>query len=307
MKFLITITMLLPSIASACLWLSGTTLEGNHVNLEIHNKAQQLERALEGSPEEKIRNLIRLNAYKRSQNYIDAEILALEALADADYKKAISILKNAAEKSPNSYSIAANLGTAYELDGNLEQALHWIKESIRMNSDSHYGTEWLHVAILEAKIGIQQSKGYKDFLSIPERFDDSTKFSIADKSYTVDEISDALFYQLNERMVFVKPEEPIVADLLFDFALILANTATLETAVSVLKLSDQYGYPSKAEINRLIDEYEKVILIRKAKPYIWGSLSLFCLIAVLVYAYQRKWFFISSVDYKKHKAANSVS
>jgi hypothetical protein len=52
--------------------------------------------------------------------------------------------------------VAANLGTALELLGNKEEALHWIREGIRRNPQSHEGTEWLHAKILEAKIAAQK-------------------------------------------------------------------------------------------------------------------------------------------------------
>jgi len=45
-----------------------------------------------------------------------------------------------------------DLGTAYELAGKNEPALRWIREGLRRNPNSHKGTEWLHVKILEAKI-----------------------------------------------------------------------------------------------------------------------------------------------------------
>ena len=43
-------------------------------------------------------------------------------------------------------------GSSVQHIGDNEQALHWISEGIRLNKDSHWGTEWLHVKILEAKI-----------------------------------------------------------------------------------------------------------------------------------------------------------
>ena len=53
---------------------------------------------------------------------------------------------------PGHHETAANLGTALELAGHDAPALQWIRIGIRRNADEHYGSEWLHVRILEAKI-----------------------------------------------------------------------------------------------------------------------------------------------------------
>ncbi len=57
---------------------------------------------------------------------------------------------------PNDYSIIANLGTAYELTGNDEKALELIRKAVAINPNSHYNSEWIHVRILEEKVGKKQ-------------------------------------------------------------------------------------------------------------------------------------------------------
>lgn len=70
------------------------------------------------------------------------------------------ILENLLEKHPNEYNIHANLGTVYELQGNNDKALKHIKKGYELNPDSHYGSEWIHIRILESKIA---SEGNKDW------------------------------------------------------------------------------------------------------------------------------------------------
>ena len=72
-------------------------------------------------------------------------------------KEAIELLEELEKKSPGQYAVAANLGTAYELNGDNRKALEWIKKGVERNPESHFGTEWLHVKILEAKIAIEQN------------------------------------------------------------------------------------------------------------------------------------------------------
>jgi len=52
---------------------------------------------------------------------------------------------------PGLYATAANLGTAYELLGNVDSAYYWIEEDMRRNPQGHEGSEWMHLCILSAK------------------------------------------------------------------------------------------------------------------------------------------------------------
>src|SRR6185503_7493595 len=58
------------------------------------------------------------------------------------------------------YVVAANLGTAYELHGDLVAARRWIAEAIRRNPYSHEGTEWLHVLILDARMALAKDPNW---------------------------------------------------------------------------------------------------------------------------------------------------
>src|SRR4029077_1629809 len=75
-------------------------------------------------------------------------------------KEAVELLQSLEKEQPGTYIVAANLGTALELLGNNEEALHWIREGIRRNPQSHEGTEWLHAKIIEAKIAQEKDPNY---------------------------------------------------------------------------------------------------------------------------------------------------
>jgi tetratricopeptide (TPR) repeat protein len=163
-------------------------------------------------------------------------------------KEAITILEELERKKPGQYATAANLGTAYELNGENEKALKWIKEGFRRNSEGHSGTEWLHVKILEAKIRMANESGTFEPNSVLDiRFDQRPELS---GWYTTDhlgqrkslkEIEEALAYQLHERLEFVKPPEPVVADLLADLSKVLALTREPADAEAVYELAKSYG------------------------------------------------------------------
>lgn len=91
-------------------------------------------------------------AMKADANYQDVSNYA-EALAHLGRaKEAVLLLEPLAQKMPKEYGVIANLGTAYELDGQNERALKYISQSMDLNPRSHQETEWVLVKILEAKI-----------------------------------------------------------------------------------------------------------------------------------------------------------
>jgi len=64
----------------------------------------------------------------------------------------LSILRPLIKLYPTEYNVVANLGTAFELKGKLDSALILIRKGYELNPDSHRGSEWIHIKILEAKI-----------------------------------------------------------------------------------------------------------------------------------------------------------
>lgn len=68
------------------------------------------------------------------------------------YNEAKAVFGHIEKLQPGRYATAANSGTVYELLGQNDSALYWIKRAVQIDPTSHYGSEWLHVKILEAKI-----------------------------------------------------------------------------------------------------------------------------------------------------------
>lgn len=62
-------------------------------------------------------------------------------------------------------------------------------------------------------------------------------------------ILEALYFQLGERLLFVKPKDPVVADLLYCLATIEAKTRILEPAVELLAMAREYGYHDVATLD----------------------------------------------------------
>ena len=129
---------------------------------------------------------------------------AVDLIIQGELIQAIEQLHAVEKALPGRYETAANLGTAYELRGQIAEAMHWIKRGIEINPNAHDGTEWLHYAILRAKDEVAKDATWL------------TKHSVIEADYKdQDRAIKALNYQLAERTQLVKPPNDIVADLYY--------------------------------------------------------------------------------------------
>lgn len=165
------------------------------------------------------------------------------------YKEAIALYLEIERTEPNRYSTASNIGTAYELFGQNENALKWIKKAVELDPKSHHNSEWIHVKILEAKIKGEQFYT-TSFLLNTEFGSDSLPNSQMSKQQLRD-LFDALYYQLNERISFVKPREKIVAQLLFDLGNIAFLLDRYFEAAAIYEQAKLFGYTGQIIEQRL--------------------------------------------------------
>jgi tetratricopeptide (TPR) repeat protein len=199
-----------------------------------------------------------LAAYKRSDSleYYSDYAAALTYLGH--YKKAKSIYEEIEQLSPNLYTTASNLGTIYELIGKPDSALIWLKKSIELNPESHSGSEWIHIKILEYQLSESQDIRVS-ILGLD--FGNSERPSNPNK-YELTELKNHIWHQLEERTTFVKPQNEIVGNIYFDLGNILAQTRDVQAALESYEAAKEYGYESELMIRR-IDEFNK--LAKKAE------------------------------------------
>jgi hypothetical protein len=173
---------------------------------------------------------------------------AVRMVLAGERKKGIAELKKLAAAEPNSYSIAANLGTSYELDGQDAEALKWIKRSIEINPLSHGGTEWVHVLILEAKLMKGRDAAVSPLIPLPNKeLTEDMVIDVGGEQRTLPQILDALVYQLQERMTLVKPKDAIVAEMLSTVSRIEGELRTPEQGLLLLRMAQTYGAESHFE------------------------------------------------------------
>lgn len=236
------------------------------------------------------------------------EAEALELIYARDHAAALALLQKAESTAPGDYSIAANLGTACELVGDNAGALRWITEAMRRNPASHRGTEWVHVLVLKAKLhdaALPASVPRPPLLEVPGRLAAASPLTIEGVARPAGEVRDAIFYQLHERMVFVKPPDPYVADLLFALARLNANLVNIESAAGLLTLAQDYGYSNAARVDALREDLHRARLKSNLFTAAYWIAGLGVLVVLLVHARRRKWFFLTRAAYDAHRAAEA--
>jgi|GEM_PF-2745871 len=177
--------------------------------------------------------------------------------------EAIPILVALEKKIPGLYATAANLGTAYELVGDVPNALVWIRAGVARNPQSHRGTEWLHLAILVTKRTLQTDANWLATHSVLD----------AEAPRSAEETVRAIEYQLNERLHFVGPSDPIICDLFYQAAVRLNDPALQGRRNDYLQQSLRFGDLRKTLIDRLdVHEIEAAGLnARKIIPGLEGK------------------------------------
>lgn len=182
--------------------------------------------------------------YRQSGKLEDYSDLGALLVFTGQYSKAKPIFLEIEQKSPGLYETAANLGTVYELLGNNDSALYWIKKAVEINPKSHEGSEWIHVKILEMKVKAKGDVNYlrtHSILSLDFGNDDIPENKTG---LNLEMLRLQLYYQLSERMSFVKPKDPVIAQLLFDLGNVCSMTTDVKSGLQVFLSAKAYGYTS---------------------------------------------------------------
>jgi tetratricopeptide (TPR) repeat protein len=254
-----------------CLWLYGTDPEGNSKTFnggiigndqlvyEAHHPDESRER------------------WKRNVKYFEANTSPWDYKAQNDYAvhvirlgeahRAIEMLKSIEKKLPGLYATAANLGTGYELAGDNERALKWIKEAIRRNPKSHGGTEWVHVRILEAKLKLEKDPKWLESHSVMaldfgQELMPHAPPAVVDylgNKHDPKNTEDAIRHQLEERIALVPPPEPIVGDLLADLGSLAILDGVVEKALPVYELALEYHMPRPDLTRKRIEHFKQLV------------------------------------------------
>lgn len=261
--------------AHACINAIGTDNRG-HKFEPMFDVGDDLARSLARDKAENywLRNAVKITADARKDPDLKhLTDLAIVLVHQGQHAHAIRLLLSLEKRYPGRHETAGNLGTALELAGHDAVALKWIRIGIHRNVREHYGTEWLHARILEAKLATASQPGYLTDHSIAGlHFEDSLVPPLSSKMPNGNdgtplhpwEVNLALNYQLHERLQFVDPPDPVVANLLGDWATLNLAGGPIETAGVLYPLALQYGLPGNPLITAR-QRYIRQMLARSKK------------------------------------------
>lgn len=198
------------------------------------------------------RKLIQLQ--KKLRNKADFKLLSdygLYLVKGGKVSEALIVFEALAKAHPDEYSIIANLGTTYELSGQNEKALAYIRKGLKINPNSHGGSEWIHVKVLLAKIELSKNPNYLNNQSV---------LNLSAKQKESEKIRNQLYTQLRERFPFCKGPDPIMADLFVDLGDCYAQSISFEHAKGLYQIAKIYYQSPKKEIDEKIEAIRKLRL-----------------------------------------------
>lgn len=212
-----------------------------------------------------------------AKTYKDSSDFAVVLAKRGYVYRALNILETIAKRMPDDYTIAANLGTCYELVGKNEAALAWIKKGIRINPKSHRGSEWVHVKILEAKIALAKDAGWLASHKVldlpgqvaPVKADPDKKGGHRDEaSQKFDSLERHVIYQLKERLPFMTPPDAIMAAVLKELAYYEEQSA-IEVSIMHYTYAQEYAGGSDSDLKQRIrtmnNRFDSLIQVARKK------------------------------------------
>ncbi len=298
----IRLLLLLPMPCFGCLNIAGTDIHGHSTSSGGDTYVgRRLREAMASDP----RKMTAKEIFGRSDSEVgQEESVAVDKIYAGETAAAIELLIALETKHPGNATTAANLGTAYELAGDNRNALKWINLGIERNPGEHQGTEWLHSLILEAKIAAAKHPDQplpQRLIPLPSSFSSTDAVRIQGKSRGIAEIEHALQHQLRERLVFVKPKDVYVADLIYSLAIITANVGSLEPSVDLLELAETYGFVEAPLLQTQKRQWQSLVWWSMFKKWSLRTLIGVGFIWFLWFSYRNKWFFLRRSDYLAHQ------
>ncbi len=173
-----------------------------------------------------------------NKNNIAVTLIKLGRLDEAE--KILLALK---KETPDNYYVTVNLGTLYELQGRNKEALQFIKKALAIDPESHGGSEWFHVKVLEFKL-----KNIPDANIPNQNILDLAQFNPKGTDIAAD-----INYQLQERIPFTPAPNSMMAKILQEFADYLADSVSIKAAYLFYEMGMDYDRQNVLQLDKKRD------------------------------------------------------
>jgi tetratricopeptide (TPR) repeat protein len=195
-----------------------------------------------------------LNTYKKTKDLDYLSDVGYVLIIQGKYKEALNMYLNIEKLKPYRYTTASNIGTLYELIGDNKNAIKWIKKAFAINPKSHSESEWIHIKILETKISNNKNINGESIIGTSFGKETIPKTKLDKKQR--DKLIKALYYQLNERVTFIKPNDEIIGALLFELGSLVMINKDLNSSRIIFSKSLEYGNTNPLLANRFLKVIE---------------------------------------------------
>lgn len=177
------------------------------------------------------------------------------------FDEALGLAKWLNHKHPNEYQVVSNLGTLYEITGNLDSAYFYIHKGLKLNPDSHDGSEWVHLAILKAKKNIQQDPGWLLNNKVLNVNVTDTVETYSDQQIAIMDSIWQISFQMKERIPFTPDKDLLMASVMIELGEMLELHISIENAYVAYKIAEQYDpeniLGAKRKIELLLPLFKK--------------------------------------------------
>lgn len=177
-------------------------------------------------------------------NYGDLSDYAVILMKLGKVEESVQILSQLQINYPDEYKIAANLGTAYELSGELDSAMKYINRGMELNPNAHGGSEWVHIKVLETKKELEKDTAY--LMS-------NTVLQLSERDEADSNILYQISIQLHERFPFSPGPDAIMASMVEDLADCYASSKSIEHAKAIYTIAKEYYGNESDDLQKKID------------------------------------------------------
>lgn len=157
-------------------------------------------------------------------------------------ESALAILQKLVKLKPQEYQILSNLAVAYELNGQADSALLYLTKSLKINSESHYSSEWFHLMYLKAALQLKDPKVKLDSLNVLHIYEHMNDNVMA--------MSQSLSIQIVERVPLTASPNKLLSKCLEEAADFFRKEISIDWSVKLYAMA--LGYAESETIkNRL--------------------------------------------------------
>ncbi len=174
------------------------------------------------------------NSLQRGCNDLVIALLYAKRTAEA-----LTLSTQLLAKYPEDYNVVITHAAALELSGRPADAIPFMKKAIGLNPDSHRGSEWIHLNLLEQRVRGTVPSDPWSLIGVDLRPDSAL---MAPDSVDLRQLAKQVHYQVNDRLFFTPANDPLFGALLFAYADLLELCKFRNQAKLARERAASYGF-----------------------------------------------------------------